>query len=461
MRMSAIASALVCALLLFVFGGPAATAQGKDFTAVDAVLQEELKAAGIPGATIAVVSGGRVVHMRGFGLANVETGEAMTPERLFRLGSTTKMFTAAALASLADQGRVDLQKPVGTYIKGLHPSIARVTGHQLLSHTSGILDEAPMYGSHDDAALLNNAMKWTEDRFFTEPGKIYSYSNPGYWLAGGLIESVSGKAYADQMHEALFAPLGMTSTTLRPTIAMTYPLAQGHDVAEGKATVIRPFADNTASWPAGSIFSNVRDLSRFVMAFVAGGSLDGKQVLAPGVIRMLTTPASKIPGSDSSYGYGLNLGVMHGVRVVQHGGSRSGYGSTIRMIPERQFGVIVLANRSGASLPRTVDRAMLIELGLPADTRTTSPSEPAAKLPPLADAQLAAYAGVYSQGPRTMEVVAKDGRLYTRTGGRETELRHVGEHRFMPGGYFFVAGADGRSIEYLHAGGRSWRRLGS
>lgn len=448
-----IAAVVVAALTLFLRAQPA-VAQPPDFAAVDSVLQEEMKAAGIPGATLAIVSGGRVVHVKAAGLASVETGEAMTPERLFRLGSTTKMFTAITVTLLAHEGRVDLRAPVGTYVKGLHPSIARVTAHQLLSHTSGILDEAPMYGSHDDAALLKNVQSWSEDRFFTEPQKIYSYSNPGYWLAGGVIESVTGKPYADAVRDLLFTPLGMSTTTFRPTVAMTYPLAQGHDVADGKATVIRPFADNAASWPAGSIFSNVRDLSRFVMAFVGGGTLEGKAVLPAKVISTVSTPAAKVPGGDRHYGYGLSLGTYRGLRLVEHGGSRSGYGSTIRMVPERQFGVVILGNRSGASFPRTAEKALEVGLGLPS---TTTAAQPAAELAALTDAQMSAYAGIYAQGPRKLEIITKDGMLFLKQGARETELRRTGEHRFTPG-IVFVEGADG-TIEYLHIGGRSLKKL--
>jgi CubicO group peptidase (beta-lactamase class C family) len=430
----------------------AASPQAPDLTALDAVAQQELQQSGIPGATIAIVSKGRVIYARGFGVANVETGAPMTPDLLFRLGSTTKMFTAAALAALVEKGVVDLQKPVGAYITGLHPSIARLTPHQLLSHTSGLLDEAPMYGSNDEDALLKVVRSWKEDRFFAEPGKIYSYSNPGYWLAGAVVESAGGKLYADQVNDTIFTPLGMSRTTFRPSVAMTYPLAQGHDVDDGKARVVRPFANNAASWPAGSIFSSVEDLSRFVIAFLDNGAIDGKQAIAPGVITRLTTGSTAIPGSESKYGYGLNVGPYRGVTVVQHGGSRSGYGSTIRMVPERKFGVIVLVNRTGGGLPRTVEKAMELVLGLPAP-----PTPPAPDLPALTPQQAAGYAGVYSQGgTRTMEIVARDGKLFLKQNGRETELRRTGEHRFTSG-LVFVAGADGR-IEYLHAGGRSWRK---
>jgi len=309
-----------------------------------------------------------------------------------------------------------------------------------------------MFGSHDESALTSNVLTWKEDRFFTEPSKVYSYSNPGYWLAGALIEAASGKLYADQMHDSLFNPLGMTRTTLRPTVAMTYPLAQGHDVRDGKPIVIRPSANNAASWPAGSIFSSVLDLSRFVIAFVDSGRVDGKQAISPAIITTLTTAAAKIPGSAGEYGYGVNISTQRGVRVIQHGGSRSGYGSMITMVPEKQFGVIVLANRSGASLPRTVQKAMSLVLALPEPVR-----EPVPPVVKITDQEMSTYAGVYSQGPRKMEIIKRDGKLFLKQGTRETELIRVGPHRFTSN-LFFVTAADG-TVEYLYSGGRSWRKV--
>lgn len=302
-----------------------------DFSPLEETVRQEMQKAQAPGAAIAIVLGDRVVYSRGFGVASVETNEPVHPDMLFRLGSTTKMFTATALVSLSEKGVIDLHKPIGTYVKGLDPKIAAVTAHQFLSHTSGFIDEAPMFGSSDESALAKEVRSWMDTRFFTEPGRIYSYSNPGFWMAGFLIETLSGKSYADQMDASVFKPLGMTRTTLRPLVAMTYPLAQGHDATPQGPKVVRPAANNAASWPAGSIFSNVSDLSRFVIAFVNGGKLENQQVLSPTLIATLSAPHAKIPGSDTSYGYGLELARYRGMDVVRHGGSRSGYGSTIRM----------------------------------------------------------------------------------------------------------------------------------
>src|ERR1700704_756741 len=95
-------------------------------------------------------------------------------------------------------------------------------------------------------------LAWKADWLFTQPGKIYSYSNPGFWLAGFLAETIDHKPYADVMQERVFGPLGMVNSTLRPTMAMTRTISQGHDVVDKKLKVLRPAPDNSANWPAGS-----------------------------------------------------------------------------------------------------------------------------------------------------------------------------------------------------------------
>ena len=144
---------VLVALCLVGVSVPAGQTTAPDFSGIDAVIRKELQETQTPGAAVAVVMGDRVVYTRGFGIANAETGESVRPEMLFRLGSTTKMITAATVVLLAEQGKLSLTEPIGRHIPNLHPSLARLTAHQLLSHQSGILDEAPMFGSHDDTAM--------------------------------------------------------------------------------------------------------------------------------------------------------------------------------------------------------------------------------------------------------------------------------------------------------------------
>ena len=401
-------------------------AKAIDFAELDKVIEAELKAGHTPGAAVAVVSGDGVVYARGFGLTSAEGGgAAVTPDTLFRMGSTTKMFTAAALVTLAAEGKIRLDAPIGNYVKGLPPKIAALTSHQLLSQSSGLRDFAPTVTSDDDAALGKNIRAWNDELFFTEPNKIYSYSSPNYWLAGFVVEELTGRPYSDAMRELVFKPLGMRRTTLRPLEAMTYQLALGHNVEKGGAVVIRPISNNVAKYPGGSIYSSVNELARFAVAMMNGGKLEGRQALLPLVVEELPKPQFYLPGEERAfYGYGLLGFEAGGVKTVSHGGVSSGYGSTIMFAPDYKLAVIVLTNRNGATLPQTRQRAMQLALPLKPD-----PAEQPKPQPPDAD-EMRRYVGKYAHAPQTWEVFVKDGKLFLKEDGKEFELTKLGRDRF-------------------------------
>jgi len=142
-------------IMLFTISNSFAQTKPIDFAELEKTIEAEMKANKTPGAAIAVVSGDRVVYAKGFGKTNAEDGIAITPDTLFRMGSTTKMFTAATIVSLANAGKIKLDAPIGNYIKNLPPTLAALTAHQLLSQTSGLRDFARMVFSNDDAALGN------------------------------------------------------------------------------------------------------------------------------------------------------------------------------------------------------------------------------------------------------------------------------------------------------------------
>lgn len=428
-----------------------------NFADLERTVLAELKDKRIPGCAIAVVSGERVVFAKGFGVANVETGESVHTNMLFRLGSTTKMFTCAAVVMLADEGKFKLDAPVGNLVKGLNTKVAALTPVQLMAHTAGLRDESPMRGLHDDSALGAGIRAWRDDIFFAEPGRIYSYANPGYWLAGLLAETVDGKPYADVLDSRLFQPLGMKHTTLRPVVAMTFPLAVGHEPADDSPVVSRPLADNAATWPAGQMFSTVGDLARWCIALMHDGKLDSKQVLAPSLIAAMTTPRADIPGGEAKYGLGLNLSTVRGVKVWQHGGSRAGYGSYIRIAPEKKFAVIALMNLSAATMPRTIEKAM--ETVVPVEARAAA--KPKEELP-LVEAEIAKLIGRYRNGASIELLSSREGQLWLRRTNGESRVVKIGENRFetRPGGteLIVVNGADGRA-EFLFRGGRALRLL--
>jgi CubicO group peptidase (beta-lactamase class C family) len=457
---SAATLALLLSTLLSLYAPPTgAKPSAQDFSALENLIREELQATKTPGAAISIVQGDHVVYSKGFGVANVETGAPVTTDMLFRLGSTTKMFTAAALVTLASRGKLKLDEPVGSYLAGINPRLARITTHQLLSNTGGVADFAAPFVSQDDEALARMIRGWKEDALFTEPGQVYSYSSPGYWLAGHVIEETAKKPYADAMNELVFAPAGMTSTTLRPLEAMTHPLSMGHNVGpEEKPVVIRPAYNNVAQWPAGSIYSNVRELSRFVIALMNNGKGEGRQALAPEVPAKLFGKYIRMPGAaDVHYGYGLLNFEERGVRMIMHGGFSRGYGSMIQMVPEARFAVIIQTNRSGETLPRTRMKAMELFLKL----KDEAPTEPK-RAQDLSAAESARFAGRYTNGPQTWEIVARDGKLFYKRAEGDVELKKTAPYRLSFGeklenDFMFVANARGE-ILYIFDGLYSARK---
>lgn len=412
---------------------------------IEKAIEAEMNATKTPGAAVAIISGDKVIFAKGFGSVSAEGGQAVTADTLFRMGSTTKMFTAAAVLALAEAGKVKMSAPVGSYIKNLDPKVGTLSAHQLLSQSSGLRDFNPLASGNDDAALGQNIRLWKDDVFFTEPDKIYSYSSANYWLAGHLVEEVTGKAYADALAELTLRPLGMNRSAVRPFEAMTYPLAIGHTVSKSAVSVVRPIDNNAAKYPGGSMYSSANELARFAIAMLNGGRLEGKQQMAAAVVEALQKPQFYLPGDEKAfYGYGLLGYEDSGIRTISHGGVSRGYGSTIFFAPDQKLAVIVLANSNGQTLPKT--RRKIMELMLP-----LVPQKPAAL--PTDSIDLSIYAGKYSHAPQTWSIVHREGKLFVTEEGKEFELKRTGKHEFSydQGQILFVPNASG-AFEHIFMG---------
>lgn len=464
-------SSLLISLLAFPLISFAQDPQTRiDFGALDSVIRAELKETNTPGAAVGVVIGDRLVFAKGYGVANIETGEPVTPDTLFRIASVTKMFTATALATSAEQGKMKFDEPLSNYVKGLSPRISRLNLHQLLTHTAGLVNDFKRQGLHDESALAVSIRSWNDDAiFFTEPGKLYSYSNPGLALAGLTLQANGGKPYADMMSDLLFTPLGMSRTTFRPTMAMTYPLAVGHQSAgpNSKPKVVRPLTDDAELWPAGYMFSTINDMARFAIAFLNNGRLDGKQIFPPQTITRLTTPYvnAHSVGGKWQQGYGMRIGSVRGVSIVEHLGGTTGFGAQLRLVPKHRVAIIVVANRSLAQLEKTTEKVM--ELTVPLEAK--SPDAPPVTLT-LNQVEIDRYTGSYRNGDLRFELVPKDKRLFLRVGDDEIPVKKIGEDVLsidsqdtddstaLFKNMLMVPGADGRA-EYLYFVGRALRRV--
>lgn len=397
---------LRAAIGLLLMLAPALRAQPApriDTTALAATLVAEMTRARVPGAAIAIVQDGRVLYARGFGVRSVETGDAMSAESVVRIGSITKSFTGLAALLLERSGALARDTAIGTIAPDLSHALAPLTLVQLLTHTAGLRDEGAGSGPQDDEALGRRVRSWGRERFFTVPGDVYSYASPGYWLAGYLVERAAGRAYADAMDSLVFRPLGMHRTTLRPTVAMTHPLATDHRAGpDGAPVVLRPFPNDVTTWPSGSIFSSVNDLARYAIALLDDGVVGGERVLPAGLAATMLRGIAPVPGSDCAYSTGFSVCRRGGGTTVGHYGYRGGSGALFTLVPERRLGIVVLANRGGAIMTET-EGAFLRMAGVPEE------ASPARCVAGQETSRRTELVGAWVQATDTMRIVAANG----------------------------------------------------
>ncbi|MCC7001164.1 MAG: serine hydrolase, partial [Gemmatimonadaceae bacterium] len=383
-------------------------------TRLDSLITAEMARTKTPGAQVAVVVDGKLAYAKGYGVADIETGRPVTTQTLFRVGSVTKMVAAATLSQLAAEGKLDLQAPIGTYVTEIKgKKVADVSTHQLLTHTAGWLDNAVAYGRMGEGALGEVFREIGDTLFFTAPGRVISYSNPGYSMAGYVAERAGGARFATLTEQLVLRKAGMMHSTFKPLEAMTRDFSQGHAGAPtATGTVVRPFTENTAQWAAGFLFSNTAEFARFTMLLMNGGTLDGSRILAAEAVQRMTSGHQAIPGSTTSkYGYGLTIGMRGTERIWQHGGAINGFDASVTMFPDRKMAVILFDNRSGAPLQGVIDLVAKEVAGL---TPPIPPTVPAERVPTAAErAQLV---GTFKQGNTSVTLFEENGALKFRQG---------------------------------------------
>lgn len=309
--------------------------------AVQAALDEQR----IPGLSIAVShQGWRWVE--GFGLADVENGVAVTPETVFRLASVSKPITAVAALQLAEQGRLDLDAPVNTYLPELPEFYERVTVRQLLGHLAGVrhyrpgeMDSTTRYESVRDALAI-----FKDDRLIHEPGARFVYSTYGFNLVGGVVEAVSGTPFRDYLRSRIFEPAGMRTARDDDARSIIPHRAAGYRREPDGTLVNAVLADTSNKVPGGGLCATAADLVAFAEA-LASGRLVGPETLA-----LMATPQTTTSRMPTGYGLGWNVGRHEGRVEVYHGGNQPRVTTILYTRPDQATAVAILTNLEGAQL---------------------------------------------------------------------------------------------------------------
>ncbi len=324
---------------------PAASVQ----TAIELCVETDMVAIGAPGAAATVIHHGEVIFNRGFGFKREGEPELVDTGTRFRIGSATKMFTAAAVMQQVDAGLVDLDDPVREWVpefslSGQWPAEA-ITVRHLLTHTSALPDyyEDPL-GPTGDQALTDWAASLGETRLHSPPGTFWNYSNPGFSLAGLVAERAGGLPYRELTAGRVFAAAGMTATTFDPQeVIASGNYSWGHHPSpDGHTTVYAPDAyQSRIGDPAGQAFSNAGDLASWALMLMDGG---GDVLSHSSALAMQTRQVDLDLIPDSHYGLGIFAEKYKGLDVRQHGGNLYGWGAYLLWVPDERFVVSVLGN---------------------------------------------------------------------------------------------------------------------
>jgi CubicO group peptidase (beta-lactamase class C family) len=408
----------------------------------------------VPGLAIAIVKNGEVVLAEGYGLRDVDKKLPVTPRTLFAIGSCTKAFTTFVIGTMVDEGKLDWDKPVRTYLPELrlHDPVASelITPRDLVTHRSGL--------PRHDLVWYNAPIsrKQIVERLpFLEPSESFrakfQYNNIMYMTAGYLIERLTGQSWEDAVRARIFAPLGMAGSNFSVKESeKAADFARPYDERDDKVVVI-PFRDITsAAGPAGSINSSVDDMARWLIVQTHKGKFKGKPLISPALLADMHAPhmTTSVPQDRKEIapaGYGLGWGVddYRGHRRVHHGGAIDGFIAATTLFPDDDLGLVVLANLGGTGLPQIITRhASDRLLGLPpidwnaealgkrakgkAASKEAKSKKDTVRRPGTSPAhKLEEYAGEYEHpGYGILKIELKEGKLNLSYNGIEAPLEH-------------------------------------
>jgi CubicO group peptidase (beta-lactamase class C family) len=361
----------------------AARGQSFDTTAVDAIVQDAMKAWQVPGAAVVIVKGDQVVYLKGHGIRELGGDKPVTPETLFAIASTSKAFTTTAIAMLADDGKLNWDDPVHKHLDFFRLSDpladGNVTLRDLVTHRTGL-------SRHD---LLWIGAPWGREEVIRRIGQVpltksfrsaYQYQNIMYLTAGYAAGKANQSTWEELVQKRIFDPLGMAGANFSirdATRAADHATPHAKSKAGKVETIAWRNIDNIG--PAGSINAGVRDLGKWLRFQLADGTFDGKRLMSARLLDETHAPQIVIPldgqsGVQSftremnpetnlmSYGLGWTIQDYRGHIVVSHGGSIDGFRAQVALVPKAKLGIAILSNLGRTQFPEAVRNSLVDHL---------------------------------------------------------------------------------------------------
>jgi CubicO group peptidase (beta-lactamase class C family) len=362
--------------------------------------------------SLAVARGSHLLVAKSYGLADVENDVSATSETVYRIGSITKQFTAAAILRLVEERRMGLDDDITLYVPQFHAHGHHVTIRQLLNHTSGLrsFTEVPTFATKERLDLTDDQLLsvFQDEPSDFEPGTNFLYNNTGYYLLAMAIERVTGRSYGAYMHDVMFGPLDLQTTSVCDDVQLTRHRAQGYTLA-GDQLQNASFISLAPPKGGGNICSTASDLVKWTQA------LAGESFISRNSYALMTSTGTLSDGRRIGYGFGLFLSTLDGHKEIFHGGGIEGFTGFVGFYPDADVTVVVLANLDVAHLydghfARRLVRALL-------------------KLPEVRPSgisthknDLSQFAGTYRIGSASIAVRADSTRLFVDGKGTVPQL---------------------------------------
>ncbi len=330
---------------------------------VDAIAQQVLATTGVPSASVGIVTNGKIAYVKAYGKAQLDPPVEATPEMRYSIGSISKQFTATAILMLQQQGKLQLDDPISTWLPQLTRS-KEVTLREILSHTSGYQDYyaedysmLPMKNPTTADAILDN---WGKKPLDFEPGTQWQYSNTNFVIAGKIVEIVSGMPVMKFLQQNIFTPLSMTD--VMNTDMQKLEQTDAHGYIRYALGPLRPAPQDGPGWmfAAGELAMPVHDLLLWDIAMM------NESLLQPASYKEMFTGVKLKDGADTHYGLGVEVSTRDGHLVISHSGEVSGFTSENMVLPQDKVAIAVFTNQEAVGAAGVIAgkiAAMLI--GLP------------------------------------------------------------------------------------------------
>jgi CubicO group peptidase (beta-lactamase class C family)/D-alanyl-D-alanine dipeptidase len=425
---------------------PAQTAAAQRFAPaiarIEQLIAHEMADKGLPAVSVALVDDQSIVWAKGFGFADPDKKTPATEETVYRVGSVSKLFTDIAVMQLVERGLVNLDAPVTTYLPDFapkNPFNTPITLRHLMSHRAGLQREPPVGHYFDDTApsLENTVASLNDTELIYAPGTHTKYSNAGIAVVGRVVEVMAKKPFVQALQENVLGPLGLKNSAFAPTPAVSAALAKAYMWTYfGRQFEAPTFQLGMA--PAGSMYSTVTDLGRFMSVLFRQGQGPAGPVIKPDTLESMWVPQFAPPGPNGApatqgFGLGFNVTRFQNHRIVGHNGAIYGFATELQAVPDAKLGVALVTTMDGANavMSHIAQEAVAALLAV----RDGRPLPELQLAQPVSPEKAKALAGVYTAtNDRRIELEDRHGKLIATVASFQSELKSPGTNQLTVDG---------------------------